>query len=100
MTRADLPEFVRLLRATEDEAATTDGGKVAVVASSLTISQTMFTTADRSLREPLFRRERITITTEVDRVSRLPYGILPGGRAGRADPAADPPAPGNSRWSC
>lgn len=72
LVRDDLPEFVRLLRATEAEAAKTDGGRVAVVASSLVISQTMFTTADRTLREPLFRRDRITITTEVDRVSGFP----------------------------
>jgi hypothetical protein len=72
LTRADLPEFVQLLKATEDEAATTTGGRVAVVASSFTIGQTMFVTADLSLREPHFRRKRITITTEVDRVNGFP----------------------------
>ncbi len=86
MTRDDLPEFRRLLRRTGEAAEEADG-PVAVVASSLAISGTMFATADRTLREPLVRRDRVLIGGEVDRVNGFPDLFL------RADVlvVADPP---------
>jgi hypothetical protein len=86
MTRDDLPEFRRLLRRTGEAAEEADG-PVAVVASSLTVSGTMFATADRTFREPLVRRDRVLIGGEVDRVNGFPGLFL------RADVlvVADPP---------
>jgi hypothetical protein len=72
LTRDDLPELRRLLRYTESLAARTGNGRVAVVSSSLTLNGTMFATADRSLREPLIRSDRVLYGYAVDRVSGFP----------------------------
>jgi hypothetical protein len=76
MTRNDLPEFARMLRAADDAAASTRRGRVTIVASSPTINQTMFKAADRSLQRPLFAENRVLYTTEVDRVNGFPLAVF------------------------
>jgi hypothetical protein len=75
IVKSDLPEFIRLLRAT-DEAAPTDTGRIAVVASSLTINPSMFATADLSLGQALLPSHKVLLTPEVDRVSGFPNGLF------------------------
>ena len=75
LVRNDLPEFIRLLQATEREAQA-DDSRIAVVASSLTINPTMFQTADQSLGHSLLSKERVLLTPEVDRVSGFPVGFF------------------------
>ena len=74
LTRHDLPELVRLLRAAD--VATPDGGSLAVASSSLAISPTTIATADRSIGEPVIDRRKLRITPEVDRVSGFPEGFF------------------------
>jgi hypothetical protein len=74
MVRDDLPALTELFRATE--AASADGKRVAVVASSLTLNPTMFVTADRSLGEPVFPADRVVLFPEVDRVGGFPTGLF------------------------
>src|SRR5262245_55401236 len=74
MTRDDLPDLVRLFRATAEASA--GGKRVAVVASSLTLNPTMFMTADRSLGEPVFPADRVLLLPEVDRVGGFPVGLF------------------------
>jgi len=74
LTRPDLPELIRLLRAAD--AATPEGGSITVASSSLAISPTTISTADRSLGEPVINRKKLRITPEVDRVSSFPEGFF------------------------
>jgi hypothetical protein len=76
LKRPDLPEFVRLLRGADAAAAGAGRGKVYVAASSHVINPTMFTTADRSLDEPVFAPDRLLPSPEIDRVSCFPVGLF------------------------
>jgi|GEM_PF-6897428 len=75
LRRNDLGEFRRLLWTVEVEAARTDS-RVTVVASSLTCTGTMFASANRSLDELIFKRERLRLCGETDRVSGFPLALF------------------------
>ena len=74
LTRHDLPELIRLMKAADE--ATPDGGTVVVASSSLALSPTTLQTADRSLGEPIIDRRKVRLTPEVDRVSSFPEGFF------------------------
>lgn len=75
LRRNDVEEFRRLLLTVEAEAARTDS-RVTVISSSLTCTGTMFTSANRSLGEPLLQQERLRLCGETDRVSGFPLALF------------------------